>query len=62
VEAQQAIAQAQGEATANRLRRQQISALTVQYDAVQKWDGKLPSVTGTAIPFFNLGNLDSIAK
>jgi regulator of protease activity HflC (stomatin/prohibitin superfamily) len=62
VEAQQAIAQAQGEATANRLRRQQISVLTVQYDAVQKWDGKLPSVTGSAIPFFNLGNLDSVAK
>ena len=46
VEAQQAIASARGDAEANRLRRQSITPLTVQYDAVQKWDGHLPSVTG----------------
>lgn len=43
VEAQQAIAQARGDAEASRLRRESISALTVQYDAVQKWDGHLPT-------------------
>jgi prohibitin 2 len=59
VEAQQNIAQAQGEATATRLRREQITPLTVEYDAVHVWDGKLPGVVGGAIPFFNLGNLDS---
>jgi regulator of protease activity HflC (stomatin/prohibitin superfamily) len=63
VEAQQAIASARGAAESNKLRRQQITALTVEYDAVQKWDGKLPSVMGSgAVPFFNLGNLDSVAK
>jgi regulator of protease activity HflC (stomatin/prohibitin superfamily) len=60
VQAAEAIASANGEAQANRLRRQQITPLTVEYDAVQKWDGKLPGVMGTgAVPFFNLGNLDS---
>jgi prohibitin 2 len=57
VEAQQAIAQARGEAEANRLRRLQISTLTIQYDAVQKWDGHLPTVTSGAIPLLNLGAL-----
>jgi prohibitin 2 len=60
VQAAEAIASANGEAQANRLRRQQITPLTVEYDAVQKWDGKLPGVMGSgAVPFFNLGNLDS---
>ncbi|MBV8338943.1 MAG: prohibitin family protein [Candidatus Eremiobacteraeota bacterium] len=57
VEAEQAIAVARGDAEANRLRRLQISPLTVQYDAVQKWNGVLPVVTGGAIPLLNLGAL-----
>jgi regulator of protease activity HflC (stomatin/prohibitin superfamily) len=57
VEAQQAIAQAQGAAEANRLRRLQITPLTVQYDAIQKWDGHLPTVTSGAIPLISLGAL-----
>ncbi len=57
VDAQTAIATARGDATANTLRRQAISPLTVQYDAIQKWDGHLPTVTSGAIPLINLGNL-----
>lgn len=55
VDAQTAIAAARGQAEANRLRRLQISDLTVRYDAIQKWDGKLPTVTSGAIPLINLG-------
>lgn len=60
VEAQQAIATARGEAEANRLKRLTLTPLFVQYLAVKSWDGKLPGVVGGAVPFFNLGNLDSI--
>jgi len=56
VDAQTAIAAAQGQAQANNLRRAAISALTVQYDAVQKWDGHLPTVT-SGVPLLNLGAL-----
>jgi len=59
VDAQAAIASARGDAEANRLRREQISALTVQYDAIQKWDGHLPSVTSGAIPLINIGATSS---
>jgi regulator of protease activity HflC (stomatin/prohibitin superfamily) len=62
VEAQQAIAAAHGDAEANRLRRESITPLTVQYDAVQKWDGHLPSVTGSSIPMINLGSLTPSGK
>jgi regulator of protease activity HflC (stomatin/prohibitin superfamily) len=62
VEAQQAIAAARGDAEANRLRRQSITPLTVQYDAVQKWDGHLPTVTSGAVPLINLGALTPSEK
>jgi len=62
VEAQQAIASARGDAEANRLRRESITPLTVQYDAVQKWDGHLPSVTSGAIPMVNLGSLTASGR
>jgi len=54
VEAQKTITAARGDAEANRLRRQSINATTIQYDAVQKWDGHLPTVVGGAVPFINL--------
>lgn len=62
VEAQQAIATARGEAEANRLKRLTLTPLFVQYIAATRWDGKLPSVMGGAVPFFNLGSLDSVQK
>lgn len=58
VEAEQKIASARAEAEALRLQRQVISPelielrkIEAQIKAIEKWDGKLPSVTGGAVPF-----------
>lgn len=45
---------AKGEAEANKLRREAISEQLVQYTLAQRWDGKLPQVTGSATPLLNL--------
>ncbi len=53
----QAIAKAQGEAEAMRIKSQALAANKnlVEYEAVQKWDGKLPTMmTGNTTPFINL--------
>ncbi len=64
VEAEQTITKAQAEAEALRLQKQEITPdliklrqIEVQRAALDKWDGKLPQVTGGAIPFFNVGNI-----
>ena len=61
VEAQQKIATAQAEAEALRLQRQVISPelvklrqIDAQLKAIDKWDGKLPNVTGGAVPFIQV--------
>ncbi|CAM3473083.1 Prohibitin family protein [Hydrogenibacillus schlegelii] len=61
VEAQQKIEQAKAEAEALRIQREQITPellrlreIEVQRMAVEKWDGKLPNVTGGAVPFLPL--------
>jgi regulator of protease activity HflC (stomatin/prohibitin superfamily) len=61
VEAQQKIATAQAEAEALRIQRQVISPeliklrqIEAQIKAIDKWDGKLPHVTGGAVPFINI--------
>ena len=65
-EAQKAVAVAQGEAdsrtikakaeaAANAIVAQSLSAELVQYNAIVKWDGKLPeTMAGSAMPFVNL--------
>lgn len=62
VEAQQKIASAQAEAEALRLQRSAVSAELVrlreveaQMKAIEKWDGRLPNVTGGAVPFISIG-------
>lgn len=62
VEAEQKIAQAQAEAQALRLQKQEITAeliklreIEAQRLAIEKWNGILPSVTGGAVPFINVG-------
>ena len=60
VEAQQAIAKAQGEAEAIRIQSQAIQTgggqNYVQLKAIEKWDGKLPTYNGGgAVPFVNIG-------
>lgn len=45
---------AKAEAEANRLKQASITEGLVQYTLAQRWDGKLPQVTGQATPLLNL--------
>lgn len=61
VEAQQKIAAAQAEAESLRIQKQVISPdliklrqIEAQMKAIDKWDGKLPNVTGGAVPFIQV--------
>lgn len=64
IQAEQRVAQAQAEATAIRLQSEaannekyiSLKALEVQLEAVNKWDGKLPTtmIPGTTLPFVNI--------
>ena len=60
IEAQQSIAKAKGEAEAIAIQAQAINnqggAAYVQLQAIEKWDGKLPTMMGSgAVPFVNVG-------
>ncbi|WP_318502407.1 prohibitin family protein [Bacillus sp. T3] len=64
IEAEQQITQAQAEAESLRLKKAevtpeliQLKEIEVQEKALQKWDGKLPSVTGGATPFIDVNGL-----
>jgi len=64
IEAKQKIAQAQAEAESLRLKKQevtpeliQLKQIEVSEKALEKWDGKLPSVTGGATPFVDIESL-----
>ncbi|QHT59082.1 prohibitin family protein [Paenibacillus lycopersici] len=66
IEAQQKVAQAQADAESLKLKKQevtpeliQLKQIEVQEQAVEKWDGKLPSVTGGATPFIDLNGLNA---
>jgi regulator of protease activity HflC (stomatin/prohibitin superfamily) len=48
------VAIAEAEAKANSLKVRTLTAELIQYEAVQRWDGKLPTMTGNSIPFINL--------
>lgn len=65
IEAEQKIAQAGAEAEALRLKKQevtpeliQLKQIEVQEKALEKWDGRLPSVTGGATPFIDVNGLE----
>ena len=49
-----AIVQAESESKANALLSQSVTPELIQWQAVQKWDGKLPSVTSGATPFIQV--------
>jgi regulator of protease activity HflC (stomatin/prohibitin superfamily) len=64
-QAQKAVAEATGEADsrtikakaeaqANTIIAQSLSPELVQYQAIMRWDGKLPEVSGGSVPFINL--------
>ena len=62
-EAEQTVEKAKAEAESLRLQRQEITPdlirlrqIEVQRTAIEKWNGKLPQVTGGAIPFIDLTN------
>ena len=59
IEAQQAIAKAEGEAKAIAIQSQAIQSQGgesyVRLKAIERWDGKLPNVNGGAMPFINVG-------
>ncbi|AIQ14512.1 HflC protein [Paenibacillus durus] len=64
IEAKQKIAQAQAEAQSLKLKKQevtpelvQLKQIEVQEKALDKWDGKLPAVTGGATPFIDINPL-----
>lgn len=53
-EAAKAVAEAEGQARANELKQRTLTPELIRYEAVQKWDGKLPQVTSGGTPFINL--------
>lgn len=62
IEAEQKIEQAKAEAESLRLQKQEVTAelielrkIEAQLEAIKKWDGKLPNVTGDTIPFIDVG-------
>jgi regulator of protease activity HflC (stomatin/prohibitin superfamily) len=48
--------QAESEAKANKILSQSVTQELIQWQATQKWDGKLPQVTSGATPFIQLKN------
>jgi regulator of protease activity HflC (stomatin/prohibitin superfamily) len=61
IEKEQEITRAQAQAEALRLQKQEVTPeliklreIEAQLKAVEKWDGKLPGVTGGATPFINV--------
>jgi regulator of protease activity HflC (stomatin/prohibitin superfamily) len=48
------LVEAEAQAEANKLLTQSITPALIQYRSIEKWDGKLPTVTGGSIPFINM--------
>jgi len=46
--------QAEAEAKANLVLAKSVTPELIQWQAVQKWDGKMPQVTGSALPFIEV--------
>jgi len=64
IEAEQQVTQASAEAKALKLKKQevtpelvQLKQIEVQEKALEKWDGRLPTVTGGATPFIDIAGL-----
>ncbi len=58
--AKAAVAKAKGEAESNRLKQLTLTPQLIQYEAVQRWDGKLPQFQGGgSLPFINLTPRDN---
>ncbi|RKD23790.1 HflC protein [Ammoniphilus oxalaticus] len=64
IEKEQEITRAQAQAEALRLQKQEVTSeliklreIEAQIKAIEKWDGKLPNVTGGATPFIDVNNV-----
>ncbi|MDR2737014.1 MAG: prohibitin family protein [Gracilibacteraceae bacterium] len=64
IEAKQKIEQAKAEAESLRLQKQEVTPelvelrkIEAQMEAIRKWDGKMPTVTGGALPFIDINSL-----
>lgn len=64
IEAKQKIEQAKAEAESLRLQKQEVTPelvelrkIEAQLEAIKKWDGKMPNVTGGAIPFLDVNTV-----
>lgn len=55
-EADAQIERARGEAESNRVRAQSVTPELIKYLETTKWDGRLPQVTGGAVPLVGIGN------
>jgi len=65
IEAQQKIEQAQAEAASLKLQKDlvtpelvELRKIEAQIEAIKKWDGKLPTITGGTVPFINVDQLN----
>lgn len=63
IEKEQEITKAQAQAEALRLQKQEVTPeliqlrqIEAQLEAIRRWDGKLPNVTGGATPFIQVEN------
>jgi regulator of protease activity HflC (stomatin/prohibitin superfamily) len=54
-EADATVERAKGEAESNRVRSESVTPELIRYIETTRWDGRLPQVTGGAIPLLNLG-------
>lgn len=66
IEKEQEITRAQAEAESLRLQKMEVTpelltlrSIEVQSQAIEKWDGKLPMVTGGAMPFIGIDSFNS---
>jgi regulator of protease activity HflC (stomatin/prohibitin superfamily) len=50
------LAEARAQAEANQLLAQSITPTLVQYEMTKRWDGKMPQVSGSAVPMIQLAN------
>ena len=48
------LAEAQAQATANRLLAQSVTPVLVQYEMAKRWNGQMPQVSGSAMPMLQL--------
>jgi regulator of protease activity HflC (stomatin/prohibitin superfamily) len=48
------LAEAQAQATANRMLSQSITPVLVQYEMAKRWNGQMPQVSGSALPMIQL--------